>query len=71
MTIKLSNTQLILLSGAARRKDRCLAPPSGFKGATTLKAVERLLRADYVTEVKGKAGWRFGVVTRSPSKTIA
>jgi Protein of unknown function (DUF3489) len=61
MTIKLSDTQLILLSGAARRKDRCLAPPRGFKGAAALKAVERLLGAGYVTEVKGKGGvpvWR-------------
>ena len=61
MTIKLSGTQHLLLSGAAQRNDRCLAPPRGFKGAAALKAVERLLGAGYVREVKGKAGvavWR-------------
>jgi Protein of unknown function (DUF3489) len=60
MTIKLSDSQLILLSGAAQRNDRCLAPPKGFK-ATALKAVGQLLGAGYVREVKGKAGaavWR-------------
>ena len=62
MTIKLSDTQLFLLSGAAQRNDHCLAPPRGFKGAAALKAVERrLLGACFVREVKGKAGaavWR-------------
>ena len=61
MTIKLSDTQLILLSGAAQRNDRCLAPARGFKGSVALKAVERLLGAGYVREVKGKVGvavWR-------------
>ena len=61
MTIKLSDTQLIILCGAAQRNDRCLAPPRGFKGPAALKAVERLLGAGYVREVKGKAGvavWR-------------
>jgi hypothetical protein len=46
---------------AAQRNDRCLAPPRGFKGVVALKAVERLLGAGYVREVKGKAGaavWR-------------
>ena len=61
MSIKLSDTQLVMLSAAAQRSDRCLTLPEKLKGAAAHKVATKLIAAGLVEEVKAKAGmpvWR-------------
>ena len=61
MSIKLSDTQLVTLSAAAQRDDRCLTPPEKLKGGAAHKVATKLIAAGLVKEVKAKAGapvWR-------------
>ena len=61
MSIKLTDTQLVLLGAAAQRKDRCLVAPPTLKGATAQKVARKLISAGFVKEVKAKASdpiWR-------------
>jgi hypothetical protein len=61
MTIRLTDTQLLTLSAAAQRDDRCIAAPPKLKGAAALKFATRLVAAGLVKEVKAKPGshvWR-------------
>jgi Protein of unknown function (DUF3489) len=61
MSIKLTDTQLVLLSAAAQRKDLCLVAPPTIKGATAQKVTGKLISAGFVKEVKAKASdpaWR-------------
>ena len=61
MSIKPSNTQLLILSAAAQRDDRSLTPPEKLKGAAADKVATKLIGAGLVKEVKAKAGmpvWR-------------
>jgi hypothetical protein len=61
MSIKLSDTQLVMLSAAAQRDDRCLTPPEKLKGVAAHKVAAKLIAAGLVKEVKAKAGmpvWR-------------
>ena len=44
MSIKLTDTQLILLGAAARRKDLCLVTPPTLKGATAQKVAGKQAR---------------------------
>ena len=61
MSIKLTDTQLVLLVAAAKRKDLCLVAPPTLKGATAQKVASKLISAGFVKEVKAKASdpiWR-------------
>jgi Protein of unknown function (DUF3489) len=61
MSIKLTETQLVLLGAAAQRKDLCLVARPTLKGATAQKVVRKLISAGFVREVKAKASnpiWR-------------
>src|SRR6202051_4773976 len=61
MSIKLTDTQLVLLGAAAQRKDLCLDAPPTLKGATAQKVASKLISAGFVKEVKAKASdsiWR-------------
>jgi hypothetical protein len=61
MSIKLSDTQLVILSAAAQRDDRSLTPPEKLKGGAAHKVAMKLITAGLVKEVKAKAGmpvWR-------------
>ena len=66
MSIKLTDTQLVMLSAAAQRHDRCLVAPAHLKGTAPQKAAGKLIAAGLVKEVKAKAGapiWRRDVET--------
>jgi hypothetical protein len=56
MSIKLSDTQLVMLSAAAQRDDRSLTPPERLKGVAAHKVAAKLIAAGLVKEVKAKAG---------------
>jgi hypothetical protein len=61
MSIKLTDTQLVLLGAAARRKDLFLVAPSTLKGVAAQKVATKLISAGLVKEVKAKASdpfWR-------------
>jgi hypothetical protein len=61
MSIKLTDTELVIMSAAARRDDRCLEVPKSLKPARAAKVAAKLLAAGLVREVKAKTGiavWR-------------
>jgi hypothetical protein len=61
MSIKLTDTQLVLLRAAAQRKDLCLVAPRTLKGGAAQKVASKLISAGFVKEVKAKASnpiWR-------------
>ena len=61
MSIKLNDTQLVLLSAASQRDDHILVPPAGPKRGQAQRAVAKLLEAGLLKEIRAKAGapiWR-------------
>ena len=61
MSIKLTDTQLVLLGAAAQRQDRCLVAPPTLKGATARKVASKPISAGFAKEVKAKPSdpvWR-------------
>jgi Protein of unknown function (DUF3489) len=53
--LKLSDAQLVLLSGAAQRDDLCLTATANLRGGTAGKVVEKLIAGGLVREVMAKA----------------
>jgi hypothetical protein len=61
MSIKLTDTQLMMLRAAAQRNDRYLVAAPNLKGAAAQKIASKLIDAGLVREVRAKAGapvWR-------------
>jgi hypothetical protein len=61
MSIKLTDTQIVMLSAAALRDDRCLIAPQILKGSATQKLATKLIGAGLAEEIKAKPGapvWR-------------
>src|SRR5271166_5344003 len=61
MSIKLTDTQLVVLSAAAQREDRCLILPPTLKGGAAQKVANKLISSGFTKEVRPKAGapiWR-------------
>jgi hypothetical protein len=61
MSIKLTDTQLLMLSAAAQREDRCIEPPPSLKGAAAQKIATKLVVAGLAKETTAKRGahvWR-------------
>ena len=61
MTNNLSDAQLVMLSAAAQRNDRCLTASKTLKGAALGKVAAKLMSLGLVHETKAKAGmpvWR-------------
>jgi hypothetical protein len=61
MSIKLTDTQIVMLSAAAQRDDRCLLAPQNLKGSATQKLATKLIGAGLAKEIKAKPGapvWR-------------
>ena len=66
MSIKLTDTQLVMLSAAAQRDDRCLVPAPKLKGAAAQKIAGKLMAAGLVKEIKAMAGRRSGGAMTRP-----
>ena len=67
MSIKFTDTQLVLLSAAAQREDRCLVASPTLKGGAAQKVASKLISAGFAKEVKAKSGdpiWRRDVGVR-------
>ena len=61
MSIKLTDTQIVMLSAAAQRDDRCLAAPQNLKGGAVQKVAAKLIDGGLAKEIKAKPGapvWR-------------
>jgi hypothetical protein len=61
MSVKLTDAQLVMMSAAAQRKDRCLSAPATIKGAALGKAGVKLAKLGLVREIGAKPGapiWR-------------
>jgi hypothetical protein len=61
MSVKLTDAQLVMMSAAAQRKDRCLSALATIKGAALSKVGVKLARLGFVREIGAKAGapiWR-------------
>ena len=61
MSIKLTDTQLLMLSAAAQRNDRCLVAAPNVKAAAAQKIAGKLIASGLVKEIKAKPGapvWR-------------
>ena len=59
--VKFNDTQLVMMSAAAQREDRCLVAPQNLKGAAVRKVAEKLVAAGLVREIRAKPGmsaWR-------------
>lgn len=59
--MKLSDTQLVLLSKASQRDDRCLELPAALKGGAAQKVVSKLLTEGLVEELRARGDlpvWR-------------
>src|SRR6202049_1626261 len=59
--MKLTDTQLVLLSAASRREDRAIEVPANLKGGAAHKGVAKLLTEGLVEEGRARgslAGWR-------------
>ena len=61
MSVKLSDTQLVMLSAGGQREDLCLTAPDKMKGAILTKVSAKLVKLGLIREVRAKAGmpvWR-------------
>jgi hypothetical protein len=61
MSVRLTDAQLVMMSAAAQRKDRCLSAPASIKGAALSKVGVKLTKLGLVREIQVKLGapiWR-------------
>ena len=61
MSTKLNDAQLVMLSAAAQRNDRCLVAPPNLTEGAARRMANKLIAAGLVREVKAKSGapvWR-------------
>ena len=66
MSIKPTAPQLLMLSAAAQREDRCIAAPPNLKLSAARKIATKLITAGLAKEAKAKGGaviWRRDEVT--------
>jgi Protein of unknown function (DUF3489) len=55
MSVKLTDAQVVMMSVAAQRKDRCLSAPATIKGAALSKVGVKLAKLGLVREIGAKA----------------
>ena len=68
MSVKLTDAQLVMMSAATQREDRCLAAPETMKGAAVSKAGAKLVKLGFAREIHAKPGtplWRRDETGRS------
>lgn len=54
MSIQLTDTQLVMLSAAAQRQNRCIVAPPNLKGVAVQKIARKLVAAGLAKETKAK-----------------
>jgi hypothetical protein len=71
--MKLSDTQLMILSSASQRADHCASLPPNLKGSAANKVVDRLLKEKFLQELRATADmpvWHRGEDNRPYSLRI-
>src|SRR5271170_1459550 len=61
MSAKLTDTQLVMLSAASQRDDRCLVASPNLRGGAAQKVAAKLIATGFAKEVRAEAGtpvWR-------------
>jgi hypothetical protein len=61
MSVKLTDAQLVMMSAASQRKDRCLSAPATIRGAALIKVSVKLAKLGLAREIEAKPGapiWR-------------
>ncbi|HZZ24695.1 MAG TPA: hypothetical protein VFE60_19865 [Roseiarcus sp.] len=58
MSVKLTDAQFVMMSGAAQRKDRCLSAPTTIRGAALNKVSAKLAKLGLAREIEAKPGAR-------------
>ena len=61
MSVKLTDVQLVMMSAAAQRTDRCLLAPPTIRGAALSKVSAKLAKLGWAREIEAKPGaptWR-------------
>jgi hypothetical protein len=61
MSVKLTDTQVVMLSVAAQRDDRCLVAPQNLRGGAAQKVAAKLIGAGLAKKITAKPGapvWR-------------
>jgi Protein of unknown function (DUF3489) len=62
MSVKLTDAQLVMMSAAGQRKDRCLSAPATIKGAALSQVSAKLAKLGLAREIEAKPGapmiWR-------------
>ena len=61
MSVKLTDAQLVMMSAAAQRRDRCLSAPATIKGGALSKVSTKLVKLGLIREIEAKPGapsWR-------------
>jgi hypothetical protein len=71
MSIKLTDTQLVILSAAAQREDRCLTLPKCLKRSAAQNLSSKLSAGGYVREIRAKAGAPVGRRDEEADKSYA
>ena len=61
MSVKLTDAQLVMMSAAAQRKDRCLSAPATIKGAALSKVSAKLAKLGLAREIARRDRARRGV----------
>jgi hypothetical protein len=56
MSVKLTDAQVVMMSAAAQRNDRCLSAPATIKGAALIKVGVKIARLGLAREIEAKAG---------------
>ena len=56
--MKLTDTQLVLLSAASQREDRAVELPANLKGGAAHKVVAKLLTEGLVEEIRARGSFR-------------
>ena len=64
MSVKLTDAQLVMMSAAAQREDRCLATPETMRGAVVSKAGAKLVKLGFAREIHESLERRSGVATK-------
>ena len=58
--MKLSDTQLLILSSASQRNDHAAVLPANLKGSAAKKVVDRLLNESLLQELRAKTTCQYG-----------
>ena len=56
MSVKLTDAQLVMMSAAAQREDRCPTAPEAIRGAAVSKVGAKLAKLGLIREIRAKAG---------------